>query len=121
MSAGPVEGGPRGGLPSAQGPACAHPVRGTLGVPAAHGGVAGASPEPGGSMSSSADWHARLGPLDFSVGVRHFELRGVFPEQPAALPAADGATPRAESSAGRADPRGGGEAPDREPEGGVTG
>ncbi|HLL48081.1 MAG TPA: hypothetical protein VK399_15315 [Longimicrobiaceae bacterium] len=53
-------------------------------------------------MSPSADWHARLGPLDFSVGVRHFELRGVFPEQPPTPSAEDGL-------------------PDRDSEGGVAG
>lgn len=75
-------------------------------------------------MSPSADWHARLGPLDFSVGVRQFELRGVFPEQPpapqhaaatAALPSAD--RPQA-GQIGAAEEGG---VPGGEPEGGTTG
>ncbi len=71
-------------------------------------------------MSPSADWHARLGPLDFSVGVRQFELRGVFPEQPPAPSAADGTLPRADPPPdGRIRAADG--KPDREPEGGTAG
>lgn len=65
-------------------------------------------------MTPSSDWHARLGPLDFSVGIRHFELRGVFPEQPHALP--DSAAPPVRRIRAAED-----DALDREPEGGTTG
>lgn len=97
MSAGRPQGGPRGEPRVTQGPTCELYGHGTTDVPAAsRGGHAGDPPEPGGSMSRSSEWHARLGPLDFSVGGRHFELRGVFPERPAAPHAApEGALPRA--------------------------
>lgn len=121
MSGGPPQGGPRRELPPMQGPACARPGHGASDVPAApRGGVAGTPPEPGGSKSPSAEWHARLGPLDFSVGVRHFELRGVFPEQPAALRAGADAAPRADPPpAGRIRAAEDG-VPDRESEGRVA-
>lgn len=45
-------------------------------------------------MSPSAEWHSRLGPLDFSVVIRHFELRGGVPERPRPFPAAGGELPR---------------------------
>ncbi len=69
-------------------------------------------------MSPSADWHARLGPLDFSVGIRRFELRGVFPEPPHAPPEAGaaGALPRADPPPGARI-----RAPDRESEGEASG
>ena len=73
-------------------------------------------------MSPSADWHARLGPLDFSVGIRHFELRGVFPEQPAAHhAAADGAPPRADPPPGGRIHAAGDDGPDRGSEGRTAG
>ena len=73
-------------------------------------------------MSPSAEWHSRLGPLDFRVGIRHFELRGVFPEQPRALPGdAAGPPPGAGPPAAARIRAAEGEVPDREPEGGASG
>ena len=72
-------------------------------------------------MSPSAEWHARLGPLEFSVGIRRSEIRGAFPERPRPLPdAAAGELPRpgpAPAGPTRAPEDG---APDREPEGGAS-
>ncbi|HEX2092769.1 MAG TPA: hypothetical protein VHG28_10220 [Longimicrobiaceae bacterium] len=45
-------------------------------------------------MSPSAEWRFHLGPLDFSVGIRHFQLGGAFPEQLPALPDAAASEPR---------------------------
>lgn len=103
MSAGPED----GGAGVKQGPTCDRP--------GSHAGDApAASPGPGGSTSPSSDWHARLGPLDFSVGIRHFELRGVLPEQPRDAgeprptdPAPDGRIRAPEDPALQREPEGG--------------
>lgn len=112
MSAGRQDGDP--GVK--QGPTCDRP--------GSHAGDApAASPEPGGSMPPSSDWHARLGPLDFSVGIRHFELRGIFPEQPPSRPgtAAAGEPPRGDPLPDARIRATEDTAPERESEGGTPG
>lgn len=45
-------------------------------------------------MSPSAEWRFRFGPLDLSVGVRHFQLGGAFPEPLPPVPGAAASEPR---------------------------
>jgi hypothetical protein len=73
-------------------------------------------------MFPSSEWHARLGPVDFSVGIRHFQLGRDFRERLPALPGSAGGEPRP------AGPAPGGRIPaaeegvaGREPEGGAAG
>lgn len=47
-------------------------------------------------MSPSAEWHARLGPLELRVGVRHVTLEDVLRERAPDAPGAGALPPPAE-------------------------